>query len=45
MLSKFTRFQQAMLPTHRNFAKISEECAAHLKKLGITNKNIIFNPT
>ena len=29
----------------RTFAEITPECQAHLKKLGITNKNIVFNPT
>ncbi len=29
----------------RGFATISTECQDHLKKLGIKNPNIVFNPT
>ena len=38
--------QRIVLPAQRAFsAPISDECRAHLDKLGITNKNIIFNPS
>jgi hypothetical protein len=29
----------------RFFAAPTQECIDHLKKNGITNKNIVFNPT
>jgi hypothetical protein len=29
----------------RGFAAITPDCLEHLKKLGVTNKNIVFNPT
>jgi len=30
---------------NRGFAKMSDECAAHISALGIKNKNIVYNPT
>ena len=32
------------LPT-RSYGNMTKECADHLKALGITNKNIVFNPS
>ena len=29
----------------RYFAAISQDCKDHLKKLGIKNENVVFNPT
>ena len=29
----------------RGFAAVPDDCMAHLKKLGINNKNIVYNPT
>ena len=29
----------------RGFSQMTQECANQLKSLGITNKNIVFNPT
>ena len=43
-----TRFARNSLfgtPAKRNFAKMTAECAQHLKSLGITNKEVVFNPT
>ena len=30
---------------NRGFATMTDECAAHLRSLGITNKNVVYNPT
>jgi hypothetical protein len=48
MLAKIARAQaQTMFrPASRAFAApISEECKNQLNKLGITNENIVFNPS
>ena len=29
----------------RNYGQMTKECADQLKSLGITNKNIVFNPS
>jgi len=29
----------------RNYGNMTQECADQLKSLGITNKNIVFNPS
>jgi len=38
------RSMLASVPT-RGHGNMTKECADHLKALGITNKNIVFNPT
>lgn len=44
LLAKRSRI--ILTPAQRAFAApISDECRAHLDKLGITNKNIVFNPS
>jgi len=50
MFSKFslsrasTSLYSRTNPT-RGFAQITHECAEHLKRLGITNKHIVYQPT
>ena len=29
----------------RQYGNVTQECKDHLAKLGITNKNIVFNPS
>lgn len=52
MLSKAISSQKSVVLANllykqqvRAFAAISQDCQDHLKKLGIQNKNIVFNPT
>ena len=37
-------FMAAGLPS-RNYGNMTKECADQLKSLGITNENIVFNPS
>lgn len=43
-LANFTRSQLTKTTT-RSFASVPADCMDHLKKLGIKNKNIVYNPT
>ena len=55
MLTKLNsrNLQQALKPTSlllrtaacRTYGQMTKECADHLTALGITNKNIVFNPS
>jgi len=43
MLSKVFRKSIVRAP-HRNFNAMTSEVKQHLQRLGITNKNIVYNP-
>jgi len=46
MLSKSLRKSQTIAQTQmRLFGVAPKELQNHLKKLGITNKNVVYNPT
>ena len=50
MLSRFAqksfgRTSQLLTQPRRFKANITKECTDHLAALGITNKNIVFNPS